>query len=115
MRIQRSSEPSQQTFHEMMKEYFKNTQELCDWIINLWNYAKYMLIDCLCNTYALVNLELIKDHWDHENFINCEFLIKHLLDSNPRFYDFEIFIQPKDLWINKTLIYNIIKVPKSTN
>ena len=65
-------------------------------------------MDDLCHTYALINLGLIKDHWDHENYINCEFLIKHLLDNNPRFFYFEIFIQPKDLWINKTLIYDII-------
>ena len=62
MRIRRSDNPARQSYHEMMKNYFKNEQELCDWIINLWNYAKYMYVDDLMETYALCNMELIKDH-----------------------------------------------------
>ena len=41
MRIRRSENPARQTYHEMIKNYFKHNQELCDWIINLWRYAKY--------------------------------------------------------------------------
>ena len=63
----------------------------------------------------LVNLELIKDHWDHENWINCEFLLNHLLTNNPTFHDFEFFLKPKNFLLNKNVIYDIIKVPKSTN
>ena len=58
--------------------------------------------------YALVNLELIKDHWDHEKYISCEFLIDHLLRNDPSFFNFEVFIQAKDLLINKAKIYDII-------
>ena len=58
--------------------------------------------------YALVNLELIKDHWDHEKYISCEFLIDHLLRNDPSFFNFEVFIQAKDLLINKVKIYDII-------
>ena len=54
--------------------------------------------------YALVNLELIKDHCDHEKYISCEFLIDHLLRNEPSFFNFEVFIQAKDLLINKVKI-----------
>ena len=30
MRIRRSENPARQSFHEMMKNYFKHNQELCD-------------------------------------------------------------------------------------
>ena len=58
--------------------------------------------------YALVNLELIKDHWDDEKYISSEFLIDHLLRNDPSFFNFEVFIQAKDLSINKAKIYDII-------
>ena len=58
--------------------------------------------------YVLVNLELIKDYWDHEKYISCEFLIDHLLKNDPSFFNFEVFIQAKDLSINKVKIYDII-------
>ena len=95
----------------MMKNYFKNEHELCDWILNLWKYAKYMNYDDIMETYALCNLELIKDHWDHEKYISCEFLIKHLLENDPSFFNFEVFLQPKNLLLNKLAIYDIIKLP----
>ena len=109
MRIRHSENPSRQTFHEMVKNYFKNNQEFCDWIINLWRYAKYMNVDDLMETYALCNLELIKDHWDNEKYVSCEFLLKHLMENDPPFFNFEVFIQPKDVLISKAYIYDIIK------
>ena len=111
MRIRRSENPARQTFHEMMKNYFKNNQELCDWIINLWMDAKYMNVDDTMNTYALCNMELIKDHWDHEKYIFCEFLLKSLMDNDPSFFNFEIFIHLKNIMINKAYIYDIITLP----
>ena len=111
MRIRRSENPARQTYHEMIKNYFKNNQELCDWIINLWMYAKYMNCDDKMNTYALCNRELIKDQWDNEKYISCEFLLNHLMNNDPSFFNFEIFIQPKNLMINKAYIYDIIKLP----
>ena len=77
MRIRCSDNPARQTYHEMTKNYFKNNQELCDWIINLWKYAKYVNVDDLMETYTLCNMELIKDHWDNEKYVSCEFLLKH--------------------------------------
>ena len=111
MRIRRSENPARQIFHEMMKNYFKNNQELCDWIINLWMDAKYMNVDDTMNTYALCKMELIKDHWDHEKYISCEFLLQSLMDNDPSFFNFEIFIHPKNIMINKAYIYDIIKLP----
>ena len=109
MRMRRNG--VRQEYHEMMKNYFKNEHELCDWILNLWKYAKYMKYDDIMETYALCNLELIKDHSDHEEYISCEFLIKHLLENDPSFFNFEIFLQPKNLLLNKLAIYDIIKLP----
>ena len=96
-------------YHELIKKYFLNNNELCDWIINLWKYAKHMEHDETIEIYALVNLELIKDHWDHEKYISCEFLIDHLLRNDPSFFNFEVFIQAKDLLINKVKTYDIIR------
>ena len=95
-------------YRELIKKYFLNENELCDWIINLWKYAKDMEHDETIEIYALVNLELIKDHWDHEKYISCEFLIDHLLRNDPSFFNFEVFIQANDLLINKVKIYDII-------
>ena len=95
-------------YRELIKKYFLHENELCDWIINLWKYAKDMEHDETIKIYALVNLELIKDHWDHEKYISCEFLIDHLLRNDPSFFNFEVFIQAKDLAINKAKIYHII-------
>ena len=94
-----------------MKNYFKNENELCDWILNLWKYAKYMEYDDIMETYALANLELIRENWDHEKYISCEFLIKHLFKNDPSFFDFEVFVQPKNFLLNKLKIYDIIKLP----
>ena len=110
MRIRRSENRLSQEYHEMMKNYFKNEHELCDWILNLWKYAKYMNYDDIMETYALCNLELIRDHWDHEKYISCEFLIKHLLKNDPSFFNFEVFLQPKNFLMNKLAIYDIIKL-----
>ena len=105
MRIKRR----QSTYYrELIKKYYFTENELCDWIINLWKYAKDMEHDETIEIYALVNLELIKDHWDHEKYISCEFLIDHLLRNDPSFFNFEVFIQAKDLSINKAKIYDII-------
>ena len=109
MRIRRSENPAKQSFQEMMKNYFKDNQELSDWIINLWTYAQFMFDDT-CKTYAYCNLELIKDHWGRENFISCEFLIDHLMRNDPSFFNFDIFCRPQDLMINKSMIYDIIKL-----
>ena len=110
MRIRRSENPARQSFHEMMKNYFKHNQELCDWIINLWTYAQFMFDD-MCKTYAYCNFELIKEYWDHENYISCEFLIDHLMKNDPSFFNFDIFCRSQDLMINKVMIYDIIKLP----
>ena len=109
MRIQRSSDPLRQTYFEMIKSYFKNEQELRDWVLNVWNYSKYMLFDDLCHQYAIANIELIKDHWNEEEWVNSEFLIEHLIANDPAFYDFQVFFNPKNLTMNKTIIYDIIK------
>ena len=111
MRIRRSQNRVSQEYHEMMKNYFKNEHELCEWILNLWKCAKYMNYDDIMETYALCNLELIRDHWDHEKYISCEFLIKHLLENDPSFFNFEVFLQPKNLQLNKLSIYDTIKLP----
>ena len=108
MRIKRGTSTH---YREMIKRYFEYENELCDWIINLWKYAKDMEYDETIEIYALVNLELIKDHWDDEKYISSEFLIDHLLRNDPSFFNFEIFIQAKDLLLNKTKIYDIITKP----
>ena len=104
-------------FRENVKDWFQIEHELCDWIINLWYYSKYMNDDEILEMYAFVNLELIKDYWDKENYIDCEFLIEHLLANDSSFFNFEIFIQPKNFSFSKYNIYNIItkpdKVPSS--
>ena len=105
MRIKRRTSSR---YRELIKKYFLYENELCDWIINLWKYAKDMEHDETIEIYALVNLELIKDHWDHEKYISCEFLIDHLLRNDPSFFNFEVFIQAKDLSINKAKIYDTI-------
>ena len=113
-RIKRSPNPKRQTYFEVVKDYFKNEQELCDWVLNVWKYAKYMSVDGLCQDYALANLELLKDHWNKEEWINCESLLEHLLTNDPSFYHFDVFFNPKNLLLNKTAIYDIIK-KQSTN
>ena len=107
MRIQKKKTTSR----ELIKRYFECENELCDWIINLWKYSKEMEYDEVIEMYAFVNLELIKDHWDHEKYISDEFVIDHLLRNDPSFFNFEIFIQPSDLFINKLKIYDIIRKP----
>ena len=105
-------------FEVQMKEYFKCHGELCDWIINLWNYSKQMLNDEVIAVYAFANLELIKDHWDHEKYISDELVIDHLLRNDPSLFNFEVFIQPKDLLVNKLIVYDVITKPsvkKSTS
>ena len=104
-------------FRENVKDWFQIEHELCDWIINLWYYSKYMNDDEILEMYAFVNLELIKYYWDKENYIDCEFLIGHLLANDSSFFNFEVFIQPKNFSFSKHNIYNIItkpdKVPSS--
>ena len=105
-------------FEVQMKEYFKCHGELCDWIINLWNYSKEMLNDEVIAVYAFANLELIKDHWDHEKYISDELVIDHLLRNDPSLFNFEVFIQPKDVLVNKLIVYDAITKPsvkKSTS
>ena len=105
-------------FEVQMKEYFKCHGELCDWIINLWNYSKQMLDDEVISVYAFANLELIKDHWDHEKYISDELVIDHLLRNDPSLFNFEVFNQPKDLLVNKLIVYDVITKPsvkKSTS
>ena len=105
-------------FEVQMKEYFKCHGELCDWIINLWNYSKRMLDDEVISVYAFANLELIKDHWDREKYISDELVIDHLLRNDPSLFNFEVFNQPKDLLVNKLIVYDVITKPsvkKSTS
>ena len=98
-------------FRENVKQWFEIEHELCDWIINLWTYSKYMNDDKILEMYAFVNLELIKDYWDKENYIDCEFLLAHLLANDSSFFNFEVFIQAKNLCLSKYMIYNIITKP----
>ena len=107
----RTSRSVSDEYCEMMKKYFKNENKLCDWILNLWKYAKVMQYDDIMEIYANVNLELIKENWDHEKYISCEFLINQLLKNDPSFFDFEVFIQPKKFLLNKSKIYDIITDP----
>ena len=112
MRLQRTP------FEMAMKQHFKCHGELCDWIINLWNYSKQMLNDEVIAVYAFANLELIKDHWDHEKYISDELVIDHLLRNDPSLFNFEVFIQPKDVLVNKLIVYDVITKPsvkKSTS
>ena len=105
-------------FEVQMKEYFKCHGELCDWIINLWNYSKQMLDDEVISVYAFANLELIKDHSEHEKYISDELVIDHLLRNDPSLFNFEVFNQAKDLLVNKLIVYDVITKPsvkKSTS
>ena len=105
-------------FHFVMKQYFERHGELCDWIINLWNYSKQMLDDEVIAVYAIANLELIKDHWNCEKNISVEVVIDHLLRNDPSLFNFEVFIQPKDVLVNKLIVYDVItksSVKKSTS
>ena len=99
-------------FEVTMKDYFRSHGELCDWIINLWNYSKEMLNDQVISVYAFANLELIKDHWDHESYISVERVIDHLLRNDPSLFDFDVFIQPKDQLVNKLIVYDVITKPQ---
>ena len=105
MRIKRGTSSH---YRELIKKYFLYENELCDWIINLWKYAKNMEHDETIEIYALVNLELIKDHWDDEKYISSEFVIDHLRRNDLSCFNFEVFIQAKDFSISKTKIYDII-------
>ena len=107
----RINHKSSTDFYETAKIWFTFENELCDWILNLWKYAKDMNNNEIIETYALVNLELIKDKWNNEKYIDCEFLIDHLLRNDPSFFDFEVFIQAKDFKLNKLKIYDIIAKP----
>ena len=100
-------------FHQNVKKWFEIENELCDWIINLWQYSKN-LDDEILEMYAFVNLELIKDYWDNENFINCEFLIDQLLKNDSSFFNFEVFVQAKNFCLSKFMIYNLIRKPEKT-
>ena len=111
MRIQKKKV----TTRELIKKYFECHGELCDWIINLWRYSKEMLDDKVIEMYAFANLDFIKDHWDHEKYISDEFAIDHLLRNNPSLFNFEVFIQPKDLLINKLIVYDVITKPSAKN
>ena len=64
--------------------------------------------------YAFVNLELIKDYWDNEKFINCEFLIDQLLKNDSPFFNCEVFVQAKNFCLSKFMIYNLITKPDKT-
>ena len=97
-------------FRENVKRWFEYEHELCDWILNLWLYSKNMS-DGIIEMYALVNLELIKDYWDHHTYINCEFIIDHLLRNDSSFFDFEVFLQPKNFCLSKLMIYSLITKP----
>ena len=101
MRIQKKKV----TTRELIKKYFECNGELCDWVIKK---SKEMLDDKVIEMYAFANLELIKDHWDHEKYISDEFVIDHLLSNDPSLFNFEVFIQPKDLLINKLIVYDVI-------
>ena len=46
MRLRRTA------FEIAMKEYFECHGELCDWIINLWDYSKQMLDDEVISVYV---------------------------------------------------------------
>ena len=98
-------------FRENVKQWFEIEHELCDWIINLWTYSKYMNDDKILEMYAFVNLELIKDYWDKENYIDCEFLLDHLLANDSSFFNFEVFIQAKNYCLSNYNIYNLITKP----
>ena len=77
-----------------------------------------MLNDEVIAVYAFANLELTKDHWDHEKYISDELVIDHLLRNDPSLFNFEVFIQPKDLLVNKLIVYDVITKPsvkKSTS
>ena len=102
-------------FEVVMKEYFEFHGELCDWIINLWNYSKEMLNDEVIAVYAFANFELIKDHWDHKKYISVELVINHLLRNDPSLFNFEVFIQPKDVLVNKLIVYDVITKPSVKN
>ena len=71
-------------FRENVKQWFKIEHELCDWIINLWTYSKYMNDD-----------KILDEDWDKENYIDCEFLLAHLLANDSSFFNFEVFIQAR--------------------
>ena len=100
-------------FRENVKKWFEIEHELCDWIINLWQYSKN-LDDEILEMYAFVNLELIMDYWDHENLINWEFLIDQLLKNDSSFFNFEVFVQAKNFCLSKFMIYNLITKPDRT-
>ena len=110
-RALRISHGTSTRFRENVKQWFEIEHELCDWIINLWLYSKYMNDDKILEMYAFVNLELIKDYWDKENYIDCEFLLGHLLVNDPSFFNFEVFIPAKDYCLSKCNIYNLITKP----
>ena len=103
------------TTRELIKKYFECHGELFDWIINLWKYSKEMLDDKVVEMYVFANLELIKDHWDHEKYISDEFVIDHLLGNDPSLFNFEVFIQPKDILVNKLIVYDVITKPSAQN
>ena len=87
----------------IFKEYFKNTGKLYDWIINLWLYSKKM------NDDEVIEMCFFANHWDHEKFISDEIVINYLIKNDPSLCNFEIFHQPKNIIINKEIIYEIIK------
>ena len=87
-------------FRENVKQWFEIEHELCDWIINLWTYSKYMNND-----------KILDKDWDKENYIDCEFLLAHLLANDSSFFNFEVFIQAKNFCLSKYMIYNIITKP----
>ena len=62
-------------YRELIKKYFLYENELCDWIINLWKYAKHMEHDETIEIYALVNLNLLKIIGIMKNIFLANFLL----------------------------------------
>ena len=89
----------------MLKEYYRSNGELCDWIINLWFLSKIEKKKDFSDDF-FANLELIKDNWDKEKFLDVEFVIDHSVRNDPSLFDFDLFNGVKNF--DKTIIYDII-------
>ena len=96
----------------MLKEYYRSNGELCDWIINLWFLSKTEKKKDFSDDF-FANLELIKDNWDKEKFLDVEFVIDHSVRNDPSLFDFDLFNGVKNF--DKTIIYDIILKEKKKN
>ena len=71
----------------MKKKKISLLDDIADWILNVWFYAKNLNNDHKIRR-CLMNVELIEENWQKDKWINSDFLINVLLRNDKFFFDF---------------------------